>query len=304
MRFVSSALSPLMPPHQVQIVWGLSLTLPWSLIYPLLYYPGFLPRDRRFGALLRGGRDAGLMCLLGILAWPGMQYQYIAPVSLLIALEVGVVAVTVRPVWRRGLGRGLQIVTGALAVLLAAISVTSVLYSDSLQGVCVAALGLVGCFGLLRAGGTAEAEEDASREIKYALSAMVGATAVAVFCIVPPLSTSDNEREVGQKVNQLVPVGEQVYCPLSIDNLAAYTGHHVVISAPNDARPVVYAILRDDDVVTLRQSQKVGIQELYAFNYKMGWKRDKATLHLVRLAAALPTASPDWQGILAPVSKS
>jgi 4-amino-4-deoxy-L-arabinose transferase-like glycosyltransferase len=300
MRFVAGEISPLIPPHQVQMVWGISLTMPWAFLFPLLYYPGFLPRGRRIGALLRGGRDAGALSFIGILAWPGLQYQYLAPVSFLMALEIGAVSVMVGRASAMQLSLGLRILTMVLTALLATISVVAVLFMSNPWGIGAAGIGIAACIGLMQASfKTAQP----SREIAYALAAMVGAAGIAVLCILPPLSAVDQDRQIGMQVRAEVPGAEEIYCPLSIDNLAAYTGRHVVIWPPDKHDDHLYALVRDGDIAYLTHAPGLQVQQLYTFQYFIGWRRDQADLHLVLLTRH-GGFEKRWSEILAPIAKS
>jgi 4-amino-4-deoxy-L-arabinose transferase-like glycosyltransferase len=301
MRFVKGEISPLVPPHQVQVVWGISLTMPWACLFPILYYPGFLPRGRRIGALLRGGRDAGLVSFIGILAWPGLQYQYLAPVSLLMALEIGAVVVVAGRASAAQLSLGLRILTVVLTALLATVSVVAVLFMSSPYGIGAAGVGLAACVGLMRA---SLKTGNPSREMSYALAAMIGAAGIAILCILPPLSAVDQDRQIGMEVSSDVPAHAPIYCPLSIDNLAAYTKRHVVIWPPDKPADHLYAIIRDGDLNYLTHTDGVQVQTIYTFQYFIGWRRDQADLHLVLLTRNGAAALKPWSETLAPIAKS
>ena len=81
----------------------------------------------------------------------------------------------------------------------------------------------------------------------------------------------------------MVPAGEKVYCPFSIDNLATYIERPVLIYVPELRQDHLYAILREADVISLRGSPALAVEDLMPFRYLSGWRRLPEALHLVRL---------------------
>lgn len=280
MRFDPHVVPASEPPWSVQLAWAFTLTLPWSLLYPLLYWPGLLPHDRVVGALLRGGRDAGTLSFLAIMLWPGLQYQYFVPIGLLMALEIGIVVATLPQQAGAQLARGLRLVTIGLTLFLGAASLAVAGFTDS-AGVAVAGLaGLLLSLTLIR---TPPRRASITAEARRALIGMVGVTAIAVLVAIPPLNGAAQDRDIGVRLRGMVPVGEKVYCPFSIDNLATYIERPVLIYVPEQRQDHLYAILREADVISLRGSTTLAVEDLLPFRYLSGWRREPESLHLVRL---------------------
>lgn len=280
MRFDPHVVPASEPPWLVQALWAFTLTLPWSLLYPLLYLPRLLPADRVVGALLRGGRDAGTLSFLAIVFWPGLQYQYFVPIGLLMALEIAVVIVTLPVGSGALLARGLRLVTIALTLSLGIASLAVAGFTDSIGAGIAGVAGLLISLTLVR---TPPREASAAAEARRALVGMIGVAAIAVLVVIPPLSGVAQDRDIGTRLRTMVPAGEKVYCPFSIDNLATYIERPVLIYVPELRQDHLYAILREADVVSLRGSSTLAVEDLLPFRYLSGWRREAESLHLVRL---------------------
>ncbi len=278
MRFDPHVVPVSEPPWIVQVLWAFSLTLPWSLLYPFLYLPGLLPRDPVVGALLRGGRDAGSLSFLAIMVWPGLQYQYFVPVGMLMALAVGIAVVAIPEVAGGSLPRGLRILTIAATSLLGVSSVAAALFLDTAGGIGAGLAGLLLCLTLARRPAIART---AVAEIRYTLAGLVGTAAIAVLVIIPPVSAVNQDRDIGVKLRAIVPPGERVFCPFSIDNMATYIQRPVLIYVPEAHRNYLYAILRDGEVASVRRSVTMKVQDMLPFRYLSGWRREPESLHLV-----------------------
>ena len=280
MRFDPHVVPVSEPPWRVQVMWGAILTLPWSLLYPFLYLPNFLPRDPVMGALLRGGRDAGLFCFLGIITMSGLQYQYLVPVGMLMALEIGLAAVVTPQSIRPALVSGLRCLTVAATLLLTVMSAAAITFLNVGIGIAAGIAGLLLGLVLIR---RSPHPRTAAEELKYSIAGVVGAASLAIIVVIPPLNAVNQDRDIGQKVSAIVPLGEKVYCPFSIDNMAAYIKRPVLIYVPEVQRNYLYAIVRDGDLANFRQSKTMAVQDVLPFRYLTGWRREATTLHLVLL---------------------
>ncbi len=280
MRFDPHVVPASEPPWLVQVLWAFSLTLPWSLLYPLLYLPHLLPEDRVVGALLRGGRDAGSLSFLAIVFWPGLQYQYFVPIGLLMALEIAVVIVTLPMGVGTQLARGLRLVTISLTLFLGVASLAVAGFTDNVGAGLAGVAGLLISLTLVR---TPSRQASAAAEARRALVGMIGVTAIAVLVVIPPLNGVAQDRDIGVRLRGMVPAGEKVFCPFSIDNLATYIERPVLIYVPELRQDHLYAILREADVVSLRGSTTLAVEDLLPFRYLSGWRREPEALHLVRL---------------------
>ena len=280
MRFDPHVVPASEPPWLVQVVWAFILTLPWSLVYPLLYWPRALPDDAVLGALLRGGRDAGALSFLAIILWPGLQYQYFVPIGLLMALEIGLVIVPLPTPSGKQLARGLRLVGVVLTLFLGAASVALAGLTDNFGAGIAGITGLLFSMTLIR---TPANGMSAPAEARRALAGMIGVTAITVFIVIPPLSGVAQDRDIGTRLRTMVPAGEKVYCPFSIDNLATYIERPVLIYVPELRQDHLYAILREADVISLRGSPALAVKDLMPFRYLSGWRRLPEALHLVRL---------------------
>ncbi|HTH97683.1 MAG TPA: glycosyltransferase family 39 protein [Stellaceae bacterium] len=306
MRFETGPLSPLQPPHSLQALWGAALCLPWALIFPLLYAPGFLPSaETRIGALLRGSRDAALLGFLGILAWPGLQYQYLVPVALLMALVLGMALIVPGDDRRLGVAMALRYLTLLLTASLAFVCLWALHLDTGTAGHLLASTGLaVAAIMFWRNRHKPQSiPAIAIFPIGRALAAMAVGACIAVSCIVPPLSASAQDRQIGLDIHDLVPSHEPVYSPLSLDNLAAYIGRHVEIVPPATPDGRLYAILRDGDLGYLAHGTSLGVTDLYDFAYPVGWRHQMTALHLVLLTTA-GGADTHWTDYLAPIARS
>jgi len=112
---------------------------------------------------------------------------------------------------------------------------------------------------------------------------------MAIFVVIPPLHTVDQDRDIGQKLRAMVPAGEKVFCPFSIDNLATYIQRPVLIYVPEVQRNYLYAIVKDGDLTNLRRSKTLAVQDVMPFRYLDGWKHKQTIMHLVLLTMRDPT---------------
>jgi 4-amino-4-deoxy-L-arabinose transferase-like glycosyltransferase len=280
MRFDPHVVPASEPPWLVQMMWAFIMTLPWSLLYPLLYWPRLLPDDRIVGALLRGGRDAGALSFLAIIFWPGLQYQCFVPIGLLMALEIGLAVAMLPAASSPQLARALRLVGLTLALLLGLTSTMIAASAETLVAGLTGVTGLVVSITLIR---PLASRIDVLAGTRRALAGMIAITAIMVVIAIPPLNGSAQDRDIGLRLRAVVPAGEKVFCPFSIDNLATYIERPVLIYVPELRQDHLYAILREADVASLRGSPSLTVADLVPFRYLSGWRRLPEQLHLVRL---------------------